>query len=195
MQNARSRHARRRLATMWQAGLPLRASAWSVVTAALAAGCSLLTLAVESDSYQSADPPLSDVFLPPVIGRVATGTQIGPTETVTTSEDCAARCLHLEQFEGQQVVSMNMCGEGAAKSCQCSGWGVEYHLQENRTGCLWYRRSLPRNETPVEARVTVLARVPDKGVSLERTSLLSKAFVANIEYLRLRADVDAMLYR
>ena len=139
-------------------------------------------------------PPLS-AFLPAMVDRAAAGTQLGPTKSVPSPEACAAWCLKLEQTEGQEVVSMNLCGDGAARLCQCSGWGVEYQLQENRTGCLWYRRSIPRNETRVEPRVAVLARVPDHGVALDSTSLLSKAFLANVEYLRLRADVDAMLYR
>lgn len=155
--------------------------------AAVLAAASLLAPATPQSALSA--------FLPAIVDRAATGTQLGPTQSVPSPEACAARCLKLEQTEGQEVVSMNLCGDSATRLCQCSGWGVEYQLQENKTGCLWYRRSIPRNETRVEPRVAMLARVPDKGVALDSTSLLSKAFVANVEYLRLRADVDAMLYR
>lgn len=151
-------------------------------------------LAASGLTAVEAQPTLS-AFLPPVIDSAAFGTQLGDNKSVATPEDCAAWCLQVEQIESQEVVSMNVCGAGVSKLCQCSGWGVAYDLQDNRAGCQWYRRSIARNETAVQARVAVLARVPDRGVALGNASLLSKAFKANIEYLRLRADVDAMLYR
>ena len=132
-----------------------------------------------------AQPPLGS-FLEPVHDQWAVGTWLGPAQTVGSAGECAAKCLAAEP----EAVSMNVCG----RTCHCSGWGVEYDLQ-NKSGCLWYRRSIPRNDARALPKIPVQAEVPQSGVALSRNSLLSKAFVANIEYLRLRSDVDAMLYR
>ena len=154
--------------------------------------CPALLLA--SAAVLEAQPPLVS-FLQPVLDAAAVGTQLGPSSVVATAEECAARCLKLEDDE-DKVVSMNVCRptKGAMLICQCSEWGVQYDLQENTTGCAWYRRSIPRDDARALPKVAVQARLPDSGVALGASSLLSKAFVANIEYLRLRADVDAYVF-
>jgi hypothetical protein len=106
-----------------------------------------------------------------VTDQAAVGTQLGATVAVTDPSACAAHCLELPE----EAVSMNVCKDGATLRCQCSGWGVEYDLQQNRTGCAWYRRSIPRDERRALPKVAVRAEVPQGGVALSPASLLSKA--------------------
>eukprot|EP01047_Picozoa_sp_COSAG01_P031969 COSAG01_NODE_2292_length_7969_cov_3.362262_8_plen_263_part_00 len=161
--------------------------------------CLLMMMILASCCHQAAPTGAGGgslgAFLPPERGQAAVGTLLAQNATVADPSACADHCLQLQV--GVQVVSINVCEEehGSKLTCQCSGWGVEYDLQKNRSSCSWYRRSFPRNDSRVLPQVAVLAEVPQRGVALAPASLLSKAFVANIEYLRLRSDVDAMLYR
>eukprot|EP01051_Picozoa_sp_SAG22_P021132 SAG22_NODE_4546_length_1238_cov_2.091308_1_plen_283_part_00 len=149
-------------------------------------------------------------------GAGGLGLWLGPPPT--TAAECAARCLKLEAATEprQEIVSINVCpaaaggnnsspdssGAAAGLDCHCSTWGVRFELQ-SKTGCAWYRRSLPRNDSRAVPKVAIQAAVPAFGVALAKPvpgggsggNLLSQAFLANIEYLRLRSDVDAMLYR
>ena len=90
--------------------------------------------------------------------------------TVASAEECAARCLAY----GPDCVSFNLCG----LDCGISGWNISY-VPAGTDSCMWYRRMIPRDDSPIKQAVPWLLAVPTAGVSIVGGPLLN-AFEGNL---------------
>lgn len=109
-------------------------------------------------------------FESPVANMFAANADLIPATTVANAEACAQRCLNY----GPDCVSFNLCG----LDCGISGWNISY-VPTGSDNCVWYRRMIPRDDSPIKQAVPWLLAVPTAGVSIVGGPLLN-AFEGNL---------------
>jgi hypothetical protein len=131
-------------------------------------------------------PPLPG-FLPPRLNFFAANTELAPPTPVASTAACAASCLATPA-----CISINVCAQAdGSLECGLSGWSMAYDPAAAST-CVYYRRSIPRNDTQHVQAVPWVLSVPSGGVVITGGPF-ADTFNGNLEnYLRVRDPQDML---
>ena len=137
----------------------------------------------------SAAPSPLDAFQPPVAGVYAATSDLRPAAPAAGAADCAQQCLAF----GPGCISFNLCAApGGGLECGIQGWAMTY-TRAASPSCAWYRRMLPRDDTPVAQAVAWQLSAPAPRSVALRGGALGAAFDANVAaYLRVRDPADML---
>lgn len=124
-------------------------------------------------------------YLPHVVGLYAEGADLYPPQANLTLQACAAWCTSTPG-----CISFNYCSES---ECGIQSWSPSYNPGSS-PACSWYRRALPRNDTPITQAVPWLLDIPAAGTVTLTGGPMYGAFEGNLnDYIKLRDPLD-MLY-
>lgn len=124
-------------------------------------------------------------FLPPVLGLFAEGADLYPVQSNQTLQGCATWCT-----SEPSCISFNFCSES---ECGIQSWSPSYNPGTSPS-CAWYRRILPRNDTPIAQAVPWVLGIPAPGTVALTGGPMYGAFEGNIQdFIKLRDPMD-MLY-
>ena len=125
-------------------------------------------------------------FLPPKIGLIAAACDMFPSRENMTLQQCADWCTSTSG-----CISFNYC---SPNDCGIQTWSPSYNPQ-GASACSWYRRSLPRNDTPAPRAVSWLLDIPAPGTVSLLGGPIAGAFTGNLnDYLKLRAPIDMLFF-
>ena len=136
----------------------------------------------------TAGSPTIPGFLDEVVGVYAANADFLPPTTVGSAAECAARCLGLDE-----CISFNICGSAAPFACGVSTWSMAYD-EASAPQCSWYRRTLPRDDSPAPRTVAYTAALPPPGaVTLAPAGVIGGTFARHADqYLRVRDPLDML---
>lgn len=128
-------------------------------------------------------------FLPPVSNQYAANADLTPSVNVDDAASCGARCVAY----GPECISFNLCTSASGFECGISGWSMSYDAASGP--CTYYRRILPRDDSPAPRAVQWAAELPPPGaVTLAPGGAIGGGFFRHADqYLRTRDPKD-MLY-
>ena len=123
-------------------------------------------------------------YLPPLVGLYAADSDMFPPQSNHTLSSCSDWCTATPN-----CISFNLCGD----ECGIQSWSMSYTPKAS-SGCSWYRRSIPRNDSPAPRAVPWVAALPAPQTVTLSSGPIADAFVGNlVDYLKLR-DPEDMLY-
>lgn len=133
------------------------------------------------------DAPPIPGFLAPRLSFYAANSALVPPFTVPNAAACAAACL-----ANSSCISVNICSQAdGSLECGLSGWSMAYDPAASDT-CVYYRRSIPRNDSHVSQAVPWVLSVPSGGVVITGGPF-ADTFNGNVEnYLRVRDPQDML---
>eukprot|EP00937_MAST-01D_sp_MAST-1D-sp2_P004229 g4229.t1 len=108
------------------------------------------------------------------------------TQKATTVESCSALCLSVPSC-------VAFTWQGATGNCEGFGLGGAFAAAAAAAETVTYYRVRTLDRSPVHAAARFALDVPTGGVALSPSSLLGRAFAANVRYLK-QFPVDDMLF-